>query len=100
MKRRKASVPHRERLIDELRADPSLAVEYLNAAADQDEPQAYLLALRTVAEALGMAKLARAAGVPRESLYRALSPRGNPRLSTLHAVLRAAGLRLTFERVE
>jgi probable addiction module antidote protein len=100
MKRRKASVPHRERLIDELRADPALAVEYLNAAADQDEPQAYLLALRTVAEALGMAKLARAAGVPRESLYRALSPRGNPRLSTLHAVLRAAGLRLTFERVE
>jgi probable addiction module antidote protein len=100
MKRRKGSVPHRERLIDELRADPALAVEYLNAAADQDEPQAYLLALRTVAEALGMAKLARAAGVPRESLYRALSPRGNPRLSTLHAVLRAAGLRLTFERVE
>ena len=100
MKRRKGSVPHRERLIDELRADPALAVEYLNAAADQDEPQADLLALRTVAEALGMAKLARAAGVPRESLYRALSPRGNPRLSTLHAVLRAAGLRLTFERVE
>lgn len=100
MRRRKADVPHREKLVEELREDPELAVEYLNAAAEEDDPQTALLALRTVAEALGMAKVAKAAGVPRESLYRALSPRGNPRLSTLHAVLRAAGLRLAFERVD
>jgi probable addiction module antidote protein len=100
MSRRKTSVPHREQLIDEHKADPQLAIEYLNAAAEEDDPQTALLALRTVAEALGMAKVAKAAGVPRESLYRALSPNGNPRLNTLHAVLRAAGLRLAFERVE
>ena len=43
------------------------------------------------------AKIAKAAGVKRESLYRALSERGNPRLSTLTAVLKAVGLKLTIE---
>lgn len=46
-----------------------------------------------------MAKLAKAAGVPRESLYRALSSNGNPRFSTLHAVLKAAGLKMAVEVV-
>jgi probable addiction module antidote protein len=40
---------------------------------------------------------AKAAGIERESLYRALSPRGNPRLSTLFAVTKAMGLTLTVE---
>ena len=98
MAKRKASVSHRERLIEELRDDPKLAVEYLNSAAEDDDPQTYLLALRSVAEALGMTKVAKASGIPRESLYRALSPTGNPRLSTLHAVLKAAGLKLAVAR--
>jgi len=92
------SVSHRERLVSELRADPKLAVAYINAAADEDDRRVYLAALRTVAEAHGMAKVAKAAGVPRESLYRALSSGGNPRLSTLHAILKAAGLRLAVEQ--
>ena len=100
MKRRRASVPHRERLIEELKVDPELVVAYLNAAAEEDDPRTALLALRTVAEALGMSAVAKAAGIPRESLYRALSPKGNPRLSTLYAVLHAAGLRLALERVD
>ena len=96
--RKGLSVSHRERLIGELRADSRLAAEYLNAAADDKDRRIYLAALRTVAEARGMAKVAKAAGVPRESLYRALSSGGNPRLSTLHAILKAAGLRLAVER--
>jgi probable addiction module antidote protein len=90
---------HRERLVSELRADPKLAAEYLNAAAEENDRRVYLAALRTVAEAKGMAKVAKAAGVPRESLYRALSSDGNPRLSTLRAILKAAGLRLAVEKV-
>jgi len=90
---------HRDRLIEELRADPELAAEYLNAAAEDGDPRVYLTALRTVAEAQGMAKVAKAAGVPRESLYRALSSGGNPRFSTLHAILKAAGLRMAVQRV-
>jgi probable addiction module antidote protein len=92
------TVSHRERLIVELRADPKLATEYLNAAAEDEDPRVYLAALRTVAEAEGMAKVAKAAGVPRESLYRALSSGGNPRFSTFHAILKAAGLKLAVER--
>lgn len=92
------TVSHRERLIEELRADPELAAEYLNAAAEDGDPRVYLSALRTVAEAQGMAKVAKAAGVPRESLYRALSSGGNPRFSTLHAILKAAGLKMAVQR--
>ncbi len=95
----KASVSHDEVMIKKLRKSRSFAAEYLKAAIeDTDEPQVLLIALRQIAEARGgMAKIAKAAGIERESLYRALSPRGNPRLSTLFAVTRAMGLTLTVE---
>jgi probable addiction module antidote protein len=57
-----------------------------------------LIALRRVAEAARPdAKVAKLAGIERESLYRALSAKGDPRLSTLVAVTRAVGLKLTVE---
>jgi probable addiction module antidote protein len=56
-----------------------------------------LIALRHLAQARGIAKVAKHAGIERESLYRALSARGNPRLSTLVAVTKAIGLKLTVE---
>ena len=81
-----------------LRESPAFAAEYLKAALEEaDEPRVFLSALRRVAEARGVAKVAKAAHVERESLYRALSPRGNPRLSTLLPVIRAMGLTLTVE---
>jgi probable addiction module antidote protein len=95
----KASVSHDEMIVRELRADPDFAAEYLKAAMeDSAEPKVLLIALRHLAEARGgIAKVAKAAGLQRESLYRALSAGGNPRLSTLMAVTRAIGLRLTVE---
>jgi probable addiction module antidote protein len=97
--KRKASISHDEAMIEELRQNPEFAAEYLKAALeDDDEPQVLLIALRRLAEARGgLAKIAKAAGIERESLYRALSPRGNPRLSTLQAVTKALGLKLTVE---
>jgi probable addiction module antidote protein len=85
--------------VAQLRKDPALAAEYLRAALeDDDEPRVVLVALRHIAEARGgIARVAKAAGIQRESLYRALSPKGNPRLSTLVAVAKAVGLRLTVE---
>ena len=97
MSRLKAAVSHRARLIEELRTDPKLARAYLAAAIEDDDPRILLSALRTVVEARGMARVAETAGIPRESLYRALSPKGNPRLSTLVAVIKAAGFRLSLE---
>ena len=85
-------------MIRRIRQDPHFAAEYLRAALDDtDEPRVLLLALRHVAQARGIAKVAKAAGVERESLYRALSAKGNPRLSTLYAVAKAVGLKLTLE---
>ena len=74
-------------------------VAYLNAALEDGEPAVLLEALRNVAMAKGgMAALARAAGVSRESLYRTLSRRGNPKIETIMELLRALGLKLTVER--
>jgi probable addiction module antidote protein len=65
---------------------------------DADEPSVRLIALRRIAEVRGgIAKVAKAAGLERESLYRALSERGNPRLFTLVALTKTVGLRLTVE---
>jgi probable addiction module antidote protein len=97
--KRKTSASDDEAVIRQLRDDAEFAVEYLKAALeDDDEPGVLLIALRRIAEARGgIAKVAKAAGIERESLYRALSVRGNPRLSTLVAVTKAVGLRLTVE---
>jgi probable addiction module antidote protein/putative addiction module killer protein len=99
--KRKASVSHDEAIIRRLRKDPDFAAEYLKAALeDEDEPRVLLIALRHLAQAQGIAKVAKAAGIERESLYRALSVHGNPRLSTLVAVTKAIGLRLTVEAAQ
>ena len=96
----KASISHDESMIRSLRANPKFTVEYLKAALDEDEPRVLLVALRRIAMACGgIAKVAAAAGIERESLYRALSARGNPRLSTLLAVTKAVGMKLTVEKV-
>jgi len=99
--KRKASTSHDETIVRRLRKDPDFAAEYLKAALeDSEEPRALLLALRHLALAQGIAKVAKAAGIERESLYRTLSIRGNPRLSTLVAVTKAIGLRLTVEAAQ
>ena len=52
--------------------------------------------LRALAEAYGgLGAVAAKAGISRESLYRSLSPKGNPTLKTLVAVLNTMGLRLS-----
>ncbi|MBY0453843.1 MAG: putative addiction module antidote protein [Burkholderiaceae bacterium] len=97
-----ASRPHDAAVVELLKADPDFATEYLAAALDEaDQPGgqvALLAALRHVAEAQGMAAVAERAGMPRETLYRALSPKGNPTIKTLLAVLGAAGLHLALTR--
>src|SRR5271156_1023011 len=95
----KTRVSHDEVMVKKLRERPRFAAEYLKAAMeDSDEPEVLLIALRHIAEARGgLAKVAKAAGIERESLYKALSARGNPRLSTLVAVTKAVGLKLTVE---
>jgi len=100
MKKLVGIVSHHEREVEELRNDSELAVEYLKVSMESlnnpEERAGALLSLRAVAEAYGgLAAVAAQAGISRESLYRSLSPKGNPTLKTLVAVLSTLGLRLT-----
>jgi len=68
--------------------------KYLTACYEE-RPDVFLQAFRDVVEAQGgMTRAARLAGLNRESLYRQLSRRGNPSLSSFNAVLCALGLKL------
>ena len=97
-----SSRPHDAAVVGLLKEDPDFASVYLAAALEESNQaggqQALLAALRHVAEAQGMAAVAQRAGMPRESLYRALSANANPTIKTLLAVLGAAGLQLAVTR--
>ncbi|MCL4315284.1 MAG: putative addiction module antidote protein [Gammaproteobacteria bacterium] len=72
---------------------------YLNTALEDGDPAVLLEALRNVAQAKGgMGALAKAAGVSRESLYRTLSRRGNPKIETIMELLRALGFKFRVEQ--
>jgi len=93
------STPHDVAVVKRLRENPELAAEYLKAALEEstEDPHVLHVALRHVAKARGIKQVAEQAGIKRESLYRALSARGKPSVSTLSAVLKTVGLRLTAE---
>ncbi len=73
-------------------------VAYLEAALEEDDPRVVAAALGDIARAKGMSQVARDAGLGRESLYKALSPEGNPELGTVMKVVRALGLSLHASR--
>ena len=77
-------------------ADPEYAAGYLTECLEQGEAE-FLLGLRDVVEAHGgVGQLAKTAKLNRESLYRLLSKRGNPRLSSLASILDGLGIELQF----
>ena len=69
-------------------------VAYLEAAFEDGDPQLIAAALGDIARSQGMTKVALKSGLGRESLYRALSPEGNPGFATVLKVVQALGLRL------
>lgn len=70
--------------------------EYLSAAVEDPNPDVFLAALGDVAKARGMTKLARDAGLGRESLYKALSEGAHPRHETISTVLRSLGVKFSI----
>lgn len=68
--------------------------EYLTAALENPDPDAFLVAVRDVAKARGIAKVAADAGLGRESLYKALKPGAHPRFDTVRRLLEALGVKL------
>lgn len=67
---------------------------YLEAALEDGNPALIAAVLGDIARAQGMAQVARKTKLGRESLYKALSPEGNPEFATILKVVRALGLEL------
>ena len=71
---------------------------YLDAVLEDGDPELLKDALGAIARSKGMTEIAKEAGLGRSSLYRALSPDGNPEFATVASVLKALGLRLSVAR--
>lgn len=82
---------------DYLKTEEDIA-EYLNAAAERNDPELFQAALGDVARARGMTNMAKQTGLSRENLYRALSKDGNPRLKTLEKIFDALGIEVVFRK--
>ncbi|EMV7411146.1 DNA-binding protein [Enterobacter cloacae subsp. dissolvens] len=88
-------------MIEELRADPDYAELYLKTALEEINEEGglggFLIALRRVLEAKGgIGEAAKKTGLARQSIYRALSEKGNPTITTLAQLASAAGVKLTL----
>src|SRR5271165_6113867 len=69
---------------------------YMEDALETDDPAFIAKALGTIARARGMSKIAKKAGLSRESLYKALSTEGNPEFGTIIRVMHALGLKFSI----
>lgn len=78
---------------DYLKSDEDMAA-YLEAALEDGDAAVFTAALGDIARAKGMSQIARKSGLGRESLYKALSPDGNPEFATVLKVVRSLGLDL------
>lgn len=76
-----------------LDSDEDMAA-YLEAALEDNDPALFAAALGDIARAKGMTQIARETGLGRESLYKALSPEGNPEFATVMKVVHSLGLSL------
>jgi probable addiction module antidote protein len=87
------TVSYEEGLLERLK-DAEYATGYLNSVLEEGDNDEFLIALQHVAKAHGIAKVARRACLGRESMYKALSGKTNPRLETVNRVLHAVGLKI------
>ncbi len=79
--------------VDHFRNEQDMAV-YLEAAFEENDTALIATALGDIAHAKGMTKIVADTGLGRESLYKSLSPDGNPELSTVLKILAVLGLQL------
>jgi probable addiction module antidote protein len=89
---------YHKHLIKELKK-PEEAIGYLNAALEDGDLKVFLLALRNVSEAYGnISELAKKSKLPRVSLYRITSQRGNPTIENVAKLIDAFGLRFYIDK--
>jgi len=73
-----------------------MIAEYLAAALEDPNPDVFLVAMADVAKARGISQIAKASGLGRESLYKALAPGAKVRYETVRKVLDSLGVKLTI----
>lgn len=83
-------------VVDYLDSKEAMAA-YVEAALEDGDPKTLSMALGDIARAKGMTDIAKEAGITREALYKSLSDKGDPKLSTLLGVFRALGLTLSVK---
>lgn len=89
---------HDEAMAGLYRSDPALALETINQILEDGDQAELLIVLRQLAQAFGgVQAVAEQAQLNPTQLYRTLSPKGNPALSSLTAILKAMGLRLAVQ---
>ena len=81
---------------EHLDSDQAIA-EYLTIVMEENDPSELTAALGTIARARGMAEVARASGLTREALYKALRPNSQPRFDTIARVCTALGVKLVAQ---
>lgn len=92
---------HDEAMAELFQENPAYALELLNSILEDGEQEELLIALRQLTKAFGgVQSVAEKAHLNPTQLYRTLSPDGNPALSSLSAILKVMGLRLSIERVK
>lgn len=89
---------HDEAMVELYRSDPALALEVINGILADGDQAELLIVLRQMAQAFGgVQAVAEQAHLNATQLYRTLSPKGNPALNSLTAILKAMGLRLAVQ---
>ena len=103
MKKSKTRVKSKPRAVELAPFDASefldneeVIAEYLAAALEDPNPDTFLRAVANVAKARGVSEVAKASGLGRESLYKALAPGAKVRYETVRKVLDSLGVRLTI----
>ena len=92
----KTSISYRDGLLNDLK-NPGEAAAYLNAALEDGSQEIFMLALRDVADSLGISDLSKKSGLNRENMYRILSEKGNPKIGSLSVLLESMGFKLAVE---
>ena len=83
-------------MAEELKTEEDIAI-YLTLALEENDPAELVHALKTVARARGITEVARASGVTREALYKALRPTSQPRFDTIMKVIHSLGLKISVQ---
>lgn len=83
-------------MAEHLDSDQAIA-EYLTIVLEENDPAEFAHALGTIARARGMTEMARASGLTREALYKALRPTSQPRFDTIMKVVQAMGLQISVQ---